>query len=166
MTGGFLSACGAHVLTIAFMHWTWCELPDLRIESADCRIDDRVQIFATLVTLPNLRVSAANPGRIREGMTAEQVEELLGYPTNVLSPLSGYIENREVPTPLGTRDIVVVKRGIWIGVEQVITVDFGKSGKVEWIDQEPLEVWAHLNYVDSRSLWIRLRIWLMAEPDK
>jgi hypothetical protein len=159
MTGGLLSACGAHVLTVAILHLTWCELPKVRRGSADCGLHDRLLILARIRTLPNLRVSPANYGKIRQGLTADEVEKLLGRPTIAGSRKK---ETKFVTTPEGLREIHVDETRTWIGVEQVIAVDFGEKGTVERSELEPLEEGAELSFVDTRSVLEMLREWLIA----
>lgn len=127
--------------------------------------------------LPNPRVSPANFAAIRQGMTEQEVEKVLGTPSKV-KDVSRYSVTKMVPSRQGVRGFRLMKTSSWIGIDRVILIDFGKNGTVEWVELESLEEWAESNNVDSASVlgaaryWLitepseRVRTWLIAKPDK
>jgi hypothetical protein len=90
-----LSVCGYRVLTFAIVYL----------------------VFG----LPNLRVSPANFREIRQGMTEQQVEKLLGAPSKV-EDVSRYSVMKMVPTRQGVRGFRLTKTNSWIGVDRVIVL--------------------------------------------
>jgi hypothetical protein len=68
---------------------------------------------------------------------------------------------------MGYRGIECVKKSAWVGMGQVVVIHFGKKQTVELIDLRPFEEWAEVDcHLDTRNDFVKLRDWLMPQPQE
>lgn len=118
-----------------------------------------VGIVYWVYELPKRRVSPASFEKLSQGMTEAAVEAIWGPPTKSEN-CSAYSVVKMVRGPKGCRGFRVIKTNTWIGTDRVIVVDFGEKATAESISMRPLEEWAELEGVDTRSVLEKLCDWL------
>jgi hypothetical protein len=120
--------------------------------------DERLLVLR-LGMWPNRRVSPTYFEKIRAGITEGEVEKVLRSP-NTTEDKSKYTAIKLVPIPNGFRRFRVMRTNSWVGMDQVIVIDFGEKGTVEWYELRPLGEWASVvRRLDTRNDFQKLRDW-------